>query len=56
MEPTEGTWGVLTNGSWNGLVGMMERRVGIYVCIYLINNESGILINFLLFSNFALGI
>ncbi|XP_041351058.1 glutamate receptor ionotropic, kainate 4-like [Gigantopelta aegis] len=26
VEPTHGTWGVLDNGSWNGLVGMMERR------------------------------
>ncbi|XP_041351061.1 glutamate receptor ionotropic, kainate 4-like [Gigantopelta aegis] len=26
VEPTRGSWGVLVNGSWNGLVGMMERR------------------------------
>ncbi|XP_041351060.1 glutamate receptor-like [Gigantopelta aegis] len=26
VEPEHGTWGVLINGSWNGLVGQMKRR------------------------------
>lgn len=26
-KPKDGAWGIVTNGSWNGMIGMLQRKV-----------------------------
>lgn len=26
-EPADGAWGIYSNGSWNGMIGMLQRKV-----------------------------
>lgn len=38
-EPPDKAWGILTNGSWNGMIGMLQRKV--------ITNDSSFCIHFM---------